>query len=139
MNEHQRKKFESLLDCVDYFPIDVVTFAQKFGYKVVETNQFDLNTIGFKMEGSFAYQDKNKTEHYTGKVIGLNKTYPKEIKRFCIAYFLSKDYLGKHEAEIYSCISMQDQEAFSLAQRLLIPKEIINRNFNPNREEDFET
>ena len=139
MNEFQKRKFESLLDSVDFFPLDAVTVAQKFGYKIVETDQFDLNTIGFKMEGSLAYQDKRKTEHYTGKAIVLNKQYPSEVKRFCIVYFLSKDYLGYKEDEVYSCISILNNEAFCLAQKLLIPEEIINREFNLSKEEDFET
>ena len=59
------------------------------------------------------------------KTILVNLDYNMEIIRFCIAYFLSKDYLDKLEnAEVYTCLQLPDKEAYELAKKLIVSKNI---------------
>lgn len=140
MNKIQKQKYKTLIENADLYPINITEFAKKFGYEILENNDLSLEIIGYKTDKSLAYKEKTMTKHYTGKTIILNKKYPYEIKRFCVSYFLSKDFLDKlEETDIYSCISIPDEEAFQLTKYLLIPEEVLSREFNIQKEEDFET
>ena len=56
------------------------------------------------------------------KIILKNNEYTGGVCRFCVAYFLAKDYLGKlTETELYSCIEIPDKEAYELAKTLILP------------------
>lgn len=67
------------------------------------------------------------------KKIIINNEYTGGVCRFCVAYFLAKDYLGKlKETEIYSCIEIPDKEAYEIAKTLILPHS-LQKNEDPEQ------
>lgn len=67
------------------------------------------------------------------KRIIINNEYTGGVCRFCVAYFLAKDYLGKlKETEIYSCIEIPGKEAYEIAKTLILPHS-LQKNEDPEQ------
>lgn len=124
MNSKQKEIFEKYLNlCKEYdYIVDITTLASKLGYEIKDMNPkkrdiFSKETIAIL---------HNTKEN---KIILKNKEYTGGVCRFCVAYFLAKDYLGKlKETDIYSCIEIPDKEVYELAKTLILPISLQKNN-----------
>ena len=124
MNKKQKEIFEKYLSlCKEYdYIIDIATLASKLGYEI--KNMIPKKRDIFYKETIAIVQNTKEN-----KIILKNNEYSEGVCRFCVAYFLAKDYLGKlKETEIYSCIEIPDKEAYELAKTLILPISLQKNN-----------
>lgn len=114
MDKKKKKIFEEHIKMKQDFcniEIDIVSLAKQFGYETYSMKETPQEIIA-----GIVKPDKK---------ILVNLDYNMEILRFCITYFLSKDYLDKLEnAEVYTCLQLPDKEAYELAKKLIVSKNI---------------
>lgn len=114
MDKQKKKIFEEQIKIKQEFndiEIDMVTLAKQLGYETHSKKETQQEIMAGIIKPD--------------KTILVNLDYNMEIIRFCIAYFLAKDYLDKLEnAEVYTCLQLPDKEAYELAKKLIVSKNI---------------
>lgn len=128
MNKKEKELFEKYLKLSqeqDYI-VDIAHLATQCGY-VIEDMHIKEEDVFSKETIATVSNTKNK------KIILKNNQYTGGVCRFCVAYFLAKDYLGKlKETEIYTCIEIPDKEAYLLARDLIAPYS-FRKNIEPEQ------
>ena len=114
MDKKKKQFFEEQIKIKQNFDgleIDMVTLAKQLGYETHSMKEAPQEIMAGIIKSD--------------KTILVNLDYNMEILRFCIAYFLAKDYLDKLEnAEVYTCLQLPDKEAYELTKKLLVSKNI---------------